>query len=1185
MRDEGVKRLAAVAAFVAATCASGVRAEQASSPLGIATRLEARMAAGDGVTLPDPATEVVRRAGTVDLARGNWPDAFTARAGETICVAVSSFTGNYEFFDETGECFYTLVPVLATTENWVAPFRHPEEGPFPDDDLYAPWRLVDVWFLSHAESAAFESHAESAENAEPLVTRHSSLVTRGAENPATNLCFTAFAFTETNLCFTAAWPTNESIPEATLDLYGSPRLTRPGWTLVSSHPVTTNPVSLAVARATLPWFVEPTQHVHDATCVSVTNIVLSPLDGHTVYTNSFWSCATNRTPGECGFFRLGTRLDTDGDGLSDAFETLVSLTDPGNADTDGDTMPDGWETSFGLDPFDPLDAIEDPDGDDIPNVYEFHNGCDPLVSDWDAAPKLVAGGTGWNAHPTLEGALAASTSYTIVEIAPGLHAGAGWTDLWLPAHPVLVAGRARMSALRHVGSGQAAFYFDEEQSPHTMFRSLDLELAGSSSFQTAFWLGNGSLYHGPGAAASFANIHVRLGSSTTDRTGWFVRHSTTNPVVLSSCSVDAAGAASARGVYAVDSPDLFLENCSFLNFPDAGNAPGYAVQFESTAANRGGASDPVSVRFENCLFDASFTNAWAFAPLTNGVACRPVMHCCIAPDFGPFGAERTGCIEADPLVLPSGHLVAGSPAVGAAGVLRFSGLDLDGDPRDSAPDIGADEFDSEFGADSDGDGLSNATEVFAIQTDPFRADTDGDGVPDGCEVSEGTDPFDRGNYCFSLSGSLVADLAGTNGVVLAIVSTNGGTLRVLSATRPSLPPGLSFSFPHLVVTNEPVLKVCLFVDANANVIPDDGESGQSVLLSLSGHETEMRFSFPNVTDDVDRDGIPDLWELDHGLSPTNALDSCSDPDGDGLVNLHEYWHGYDPWVADGSNTVLSILSRSIDIRLSGKNPQTDLCFYSNYVQNAKQGIFVRNPFCWASEIDLSCASPWNTGDFGNWRAGTLISPRHFLMAAHFRGPKMRDWKFQDPDGNVFSRRFISFVTITNSPALNAMASELGVEAGTNTDLCVCLLDSELPPSINPAKFLPEDHGQWIGSGRGLPILMLDQEEKAIVGEIRRLAQFWPRQGVLSVFTTPTAPLRSQFHEQIVRYDSGNPAFLVWNDDVVLLGCLWHGGSGDVLFCTFYLDDIQAAMNELCPGYSIQVLNMDEFPTIEGGPTP
>ena len=335
-----MKRIPALALFFFAFAARS----EILSPVGMCSRLEARMAAGDGITLPDPDAELAGFAGTVDLARGEWPEAFAARAGETVCVAVSPFTGCYEFFDESGAVFWTVAPAFPTTENWVAPFRHTEEGTFPDDDLYAPWRLVDMWSLSHAESAEFaefESRAESAENAASLAARRSSLVTRGADGPATNLCFTAFAFTETNLCFTAAWPTNESLPGATLDLYGSTNLARPGWTLLSSHPATNPPVSFSVAPAALPWYVEPTQHVHDATCGVVTNVVLSPLDGATVYTNVVWSCSTNRMPGECGFFRLGTRHDTDGDGFYDAAELLVHGTRPDRLDSDGDGVPDG----------------------------------------------------------------------------------------------------------------------------------------------------------------------------------------------------------------------------------------------------------------------------------------------------------------------------------------------------------------------------------------------------------------------------------------------------------------------------------------------------------------------------------------------------------------------------------------------------------------------------------------------------------------------------------------------------------------------------------------------------------------------------------------------------------------------------------------------------------------------------
>ncbi len=45
---------------------------------------------------------------------------------------------------------------------------------------------------------------------------------------------------------------------------------------------------------------------------------------------------------------LGTPLDSDGDGLTDAYELLVSHTDPHNPDSSGDGMLDGWKVLWGL---------------------------------------------------------------------------------------------------------------------------------------------------------------------------------------------------------------------------------------------------------------------------------------------------------------------------------------------------------------------------------------------------------------------------------------------------------------------------------------------------------------------------------------------------------------------------------------------------------------------------------------------------------------------------------------------------------------------------------------------------------------------------------------------------------------------------------------------------------------------
>ncbi|MCB1774376.1 MAG: hypothetical protein KDI88_12220 [Gammaproteobacteria bacterium] len=76
------------------------------------------------------------------------------------------------------------------------------------------------------------------------------------------------------------------------------------------------------------------------------------------------------------------RRDSDDDGLDDG-EELTLGTLPGNPDSDGDGLPDGWERDNGLDPLDGDDADVDSDGDGLSNREEYTLGSDPGDDDMD----------------------------------------------------------------------------------------------------------------------------------------------------------------------------------------------------------------------------------------------------------------------------------------------------------------------------------------------------------------------------------------------------------------------------------------------------------------------------------------------------------------------------------------------------------------------------------------------------------------------------------------------------------------------------------------------------------------------------------------------------------------------------------------------------------------------------------
>lgn len=90
--------------------------------------------------------------------------------------------------------------------------------------------------------------------------------------------------------------------------------------------------------------------------------------------------------------------------------------------------------------------------------------------------------------------------------------------------------------------------------------------------------------------------------------------------------------------------------------------------------------------------------------------------------------------------------------------------------------------------------------------------------------------------------------------------------------------------------------------------------GRIVLSSLGSFHYNGFILDPSL--DQDGDGIPTLWEEQHGLNPLYAGDASLDPDGDGMSNLQEYLAGTDPNNSASYFHITSIAPEGNDLRIT-----------------------------------------------------------------------------------------------------------------------------------------------------------------------------------------------------------------------------------------------------------------------------
>ena len=712
-------------------------------------------------------------------------------------------------------------------------------------------------------------------------------------------------------------------------------------------------------------------------------------------------------------------------------------------------------------------TMVDSDGDGIPDVYELHNGTNPYVSDSASSPVLRVGAGG--DYATIDAALADSREYSIIALSPGEQILS--SSLVMPDYPVMLTGPGDGYAVLRSTADVAVVMLRDGQNSETLFRNLHLVLDRESGMQMGFWIGDGLPLAGSlGASPSFENVRVRAPHPDTFYHGWHCYGDDGGIVLVSNCTMNAAGANNAIGVYSKGGQAVEVADCHFVNFLS-----------------------------------------------TNG-------NCAVYIDDAP--GFSTG---PDVFILPATNELG----------ISWAGYSLD--------------VDYAAEADSDGDGLSDYVEIFTYDTDPWLADSDGDGVSDGDEVAESTSPKDI--YSYNRHITVIVTVSDgyegvTNYVALGEPYAGQWTNVIFTTIGP-------LTNTIVVVDGMPTNVVAFSdFDRDGEYSPDiDGLASEQVVWNVGSATARLHLTLP----DSDNDGIPNWWEIANasaGLSLTNSADAYLDPDGDGLINLHEYWADCDPLVYDGTNTVLSIMARSVDERLTNT---TCSCIYSNYNQSGVFEGLQKNVNSWSYGIDLSCASPWN-GWHSNFEAGVLLTRRHVLFAKHYlfqHGEGNRRLYFRPRDGGVYFGEVIA----TN--------------VSMHTDIAVALLGDDVPESISTVSVLPTNYAEYIGNGCGLPMLTLDYQEQALVHDV---VAFPASHGNVAAMY-PVNPLRLANTEPIVVGDSGNPRFLLMGSTPILVSTLWTGPNSPAAgpFITSWRNEIQYLIDELSCG---EGLNTNDYRLVE-----
>ncbi len=215
------------------------------------------------------------------------------------------------------------------------------------------------------------------------------------------------------------------------------------------------------------------------------------------------------------------------------------------------------------------------------------------------------------------------------------------------------------------------------------------------------------------------------------------------------------------------------------------------------------------------------------------------------------------------------------------------------------------------------------------QHPPGPLDSDRDGIPDAWEILNGLDPNDPTDAWLSLDGDALTNLeeywAGTNPNEWNLPPSTYATMAIAgsfnnwsTAETPMvlIAPGLwqrDLEIPASTQNIQFKFAANDSWDTNYGGLNQTRyltpitwpaiEEGENIVLTdippgtyrFRFDEYRRRFTVrPVAVADSDNDGIPDAWEIEHGLNPFSSHDALLRPDGDLYTHLEKFRYGLTP---------------------------------------------------------------------------------------------------------------------------------------------------------------------------------------------------------------------------------------------------------------------------------------------------